>query len=187
VALAGLVAACAAREVLAPRDGTVPAGVDLSGNWILRNDQQVSERRLRDAIRKTDGVADQRVLRPPSSSGRESRVRGGLVYVFLETGTAIKVTQTPYALFISFDRAVVEEFRFGEDRMVNVGQVEAQRVTGWDGQQLVVETLDRNSMKLTERFQLIAEGSTLERRITLRSKSGDEETLVQLFDRAEPR
>jgi len=188
--LASVVAACAAREVLAPRDGTVPPGVDLSGNWILRNDQKVSERRLRDAIRKTDGVADERVLRPPSQSdrsGRDSRVRGGLVYVFLETGTALKVTQTPYALFISFDRAVVEEFRFGEDRMVNVGQVEAQRVTGWEGQQLVVETLDRNNMKLTERFQLTAAGSTLERRITLRSKSGDEETLMQLFDRADPR
>jgi hypothetical protein len=70
------------------------------------------------------------------------------VYVFLETGAYLKVTQTAHALFVSFDRSVVEEFRFGESRIVSVGEVQAQRVTGWQGDSLTVETLDRNVMKL---------------------------------------
>ena len=112
-------------------------------------------------------------------------MKGGLVYVFLETGTALKVTQTAHALFISFDRSVVEEFRFGESRLVSVGEVEAQRVTGWEGTQLVVETLDKNGMKLTERFHLTNGGATLQRQITFRSKKLEEETIVQEFDRAD--
>ena len=105
------------------------------------------------------------------------------MHVFLETGNSLKVTQTPYALFISFDRAVVEEFRFGENRTVNVGEIEAQRVTGWDGSQLVVETLDKKGMKLTEQFQLLGAGDVLERRITFRNKKLEEQTIVQEFDR----
>lgn len=181
---------CAAPEMLAPRDGTVPRGVDLSGNWVLVNDAARQQRQLREAIRRTDGVDDEEYF----SIGNETRnnrnqrptrrrVKGGLVYVFLETGRSLKITQTPDGLFISFDRSVVEEYRFGEQRIVNVGEVEAQRVTGWDGDSLVVETLDRNNMKMTERYQLLDDGRRLERRITLRSKTLDEETIVQEFNR----
>jgi hypothetical protein len=86
-------------------------------------------------------------------------------------------------LFISFDRAVVEEFRFGEYRIVNVGPIEAQRTTGWEGNQLVVETLDKNRMKLIDRFELVQGGDVLERNITFRSGEGATETIVQRFDR----
>ncbi|MGI9261998.1 MAG: hypothetical protein ACR2QR_08180, partial [Woeseiaceae bacterium] len=108
---------------------------------------------------------------------------GGLVFVFLETGSSLKVTQTEYGLFISFDRSVVEEYRFGENRFINVGEVEAQRVTGWESNQLVIDTLDKNSMKMTERLELVDSGNVLERTITFRSKEGEEETVVQRFDR----
>lgn len=184
-------AACAAPEMLLPRAGAVPQGVDLSGNWLLANDARRQQRQLRDAIRRTDGIDDDEYFsigsRPNNNQNRRStsrRVKGGLVYVFLETGQALKVTQTPDGLFISFDRSVVEEYRFGEQRIVNVGEVEAQRVTGWDGDTLVVETLDRNGMKLTDRYRLLDNGRRLERRITLRSKTLEEESIVQEFDRA---
>ncbi len=187
-----LVAACATPEVLEPRDGTVPTGVDLSGNWVIRNDQREDQRRLSAAIRRTDGVKDSDIFQAPdrqsasaSRRGRSSGVKGGLVYIFLETGESLKVTQTPYALFISFDRAIVEEFRFGENRIISIGEVQAQRVTGWSGNQLVVDTLDRNSMKLTDSFQLLNDDDVLERTITLRSKEGESESIVQLFDRKE--
>ena len=80
-------------------------------------------------------------------------------------------------------RSVVEEFCLGDNRMGSVGEVEAQRVTGWEGDTLVVETLDRNRMKLTERFRLRDGGRVLERQIILRSRDLEEETIVQLFDR----
>ena len=180
--------ACGSSEVLEPRDGTVPAGTDFSGNWIMREISPAERRRIREAIRKTAGadVAVLKAQRAAQGRSRSSRsMKGGQVYVFLETGTALKITQTPHALFISFDRSVVEEFRFGENRMISVGEIVAQRVTGWDGKQLVVETLGKNGMKLTERFQLTDRGSTLQRRITLRSKKLEEETIVQEFDRVD--
>lgn len=184
-----LLGACTTPEVLPPRDGTVPAGVDLSGNWQLRPDNGLDRQRIREAIRKTDGVDDDDVFtvqKPqPGRASSRRRARGGLVYVFLELGESLKVTQTPYGLFISFDRSVVEEFRFGGKQIVTVGEVEAQRATGWEGDTLVIETLDRNSMKLTERFRLIENGTVLQRTISLRSRTLEEESVVQLFDRVD--
>jgi len=193
LAAGSLVAGCAAPEMLEPRSGAVPDGIDLSGDWLIRTDQREDERRLRQAISRTDGVDDRDLYRRPSGrtvDGRSTRdsgkVKGGLVYVFLETGAALKVSQTDYGLFISFDRAIVEEYRFGEYRMVNVGEVQAQRVTGWEEDALFVETLGRNGMKLTERYRLLDDGNTLERSITLRSKELEQETIVQLFERRGP-
>jgi hypothetical protein len=105
------------------------------------------------------------------------------VHVFLEHGRRLKITQTDLAIFISFDRAVVEEFRFGENREVAVGPVVADRVSGWEGDEYVVETLDMNGMKLTERFEFGENRDTLRRTIVLRGKNRESVTLVQEFDR----
>lgn len=185
---AALLCACAAREVLVPKSGVAPPGVDLSGTWRLRRDASAGQRRINEAIRRTDGVNDRVILRPPEPNER-SRVTtrsrgnpGGLVHVFLETGSTLKVTQTAAGLFLSFDRAVVVEYRFGENREVQVGPVIANRVSGWDGREYVAETLDQDNMKLTERFVLINH-HTLQRTIVFRSKNHEEETIVQTFDR----
>jgi hypothetical protein len=185
-----LLTACAQREVLLPRDGTVPAGVDFSGNWLIQSNHREDQRRLREAIRRTDGISDDDLFRRPNRDStdrdrrsRDSGVKGGLVFVFLETGSSLKVTQTEHGMFISFDRSVVEEYRFGENRIISIGEAQAQRVTGWEGDQLVVETLDKNSMKMTERFRLLDAGRVLERTITFRSKEGEEETVAHRYDR----
>lgn len=176
--------------MLAPRDGTVPAGIDFSGTWQITSDQRAGQQRLRQAIRRTDGISDDDLFRRPDRESTDrnrrsgsSSVKGGLVFVFLETGSSLKVTQTEHGLFISFDRSVVEEYRFGENRIISVGEAQAQRVTGWEGNQLVIETLDKNNMKMTERIELVDSGNTLERTITFRSKEGQEESVVQRFKR----
>ena len=185
--IACLLYACAAREVLTPKSGVAPAGVDLSGTWRLRRDESDGQRRINEAIRRTDGVNDKIILRPletrneGSRSARPRRNPGGLVHVFLENGSTLKITQTAGGMFLSFDRAVVVEYRFGENRQVQVGPVVAARVSGWEGQEYVAETLDENRMKLTERFSLINK-HTLQRTIVFRSKNNEEETLVQTFD-----
>jgi hypothetical protein len=176
-----LLNACATSEVLPPRDGTVPDGVDLSGKWQIRADMAEDQRRLQAAIRKTNGARSS----SGSRNGKPKKVRGGVVHVFLETGELLKLSQTKDGLFISFDRSVVEEFRFGERRTISVGEAQAQRVTGWEGQQLIIETLDKYGVKLTDRFQLIDNGNTLRREITLRSKKHEEESVLQEFDRVE--
>jgi hypothetical protein len=177
-------AACASREVLVPKSGEPPAGVSFSGQWKLRNDVTEQQRRINSAIRQTDGVDDRAIVPAPTREGeRPRRNRGGLVFVFLEHGDRLKITQTDGGLFLSFDRAVVEEFRFGENREVQVGPVVADRVSGWEGDTYVVETLDQNNMKLTERLALEQGGEVLRRTITLRGKNMEQRTIFQIFDR----
>ena len=185
-----VVVACGNPEILAPRDSAVPVTADLSGNWQIQVASARDQRRIREAIRKTDGVDDDAIFgqRKPEGpqggrSSKRSRIKGGLVDVFLELGESLKITQTEHGLFISFDRSVVEEYLFGENRMASVGEVQAQRVTGWEGNTLVIETLDRNKMKLTERFRVIENSQVLERTIDFRSKEMEERSVVQLFDR----
>ena len=57
------------------------------------------------------------------------------------------------------------------------------RVSGWDGNDYVVETLGEKGMKLTDRYSLSADRQLLSRHITLRSKNLEEITIVQEFDR----
>lgn len=185
--LLATLAACASREVLVPKPPEPPPGVDFSGQWQLRDDARQQQRRINAAIRQTDGVDDADIIPPmPSPDGqpqRPRRNRGGLVHVFLEYGDRLKITQTDAGMFLSFDRAVVEELRFGENREVMVGPVVADRVSGWVGDEYVVETLDQNDMKLTERWALEQGGKVLRRTITLRGRDHQERTIVQLFDR----
>ena len=185
--LAMLLCGCAAREVLDPLPGTVPAGVDLSGTWRIRTDRADQQEQIQAAIRGAEGFkgADFDAMVPTNRSKKRRRSKSGLVHVFLETGDLLKITQTPHALYVSFDRSIVEEFRFGENRMISVGEISAQRVAGWDGAILVVETLDKNSMKLSDRYQLIDGGKKMQRTITFRSKDLTEESFVQEFVRSE--
>lgn len=159
VAVCLLVAAagCAGKPVLQPRDAVVPPGVDFSGEWQLR-----------------DGPGSET---PPGAGG------GELVRVFLESGKALKVTQTEHGIFISFDRAVVEEYRFGEHREVSVGEIVADRVSGWEGTSYVVETLDDDGVKLVESFRLAESGAALRRDIVIERRDKRLYEQVQVFDR----
>lgn len=183
-----MLSACAHREVLMPMAADNPLATSFAAQWTLRGDRKLIDARLQQAIRATDGVRDGQVLAQPRDTARyrsanDGRIKGGLVYVFFENGESLKISQTDTALFVSFDRAIVEEYRFGEDRVIKVGQAEAQRVSGWDGADYVIETLDRTGMKLTERYQLAADRQTLTRRITFRASNGQEEAVTQLFAR----
>ena len=95
----------------------------------------------------------------------------------------MKITQTNFGIFISYDRSIVEEFTFGENRVVTVGPIEARRVSGWEGNSFVVETLDDSGTTLFETWHLESDDALLIRDI--RMSKGDEESfrLRQRFDR----
>jgi hypothetical protein len=159
--LAGLLLfGCSAMPELTPRSGGNPMQVDLSGQWELQGGPARQP-------------AAEQTIRIPSSFGRgaspgdRSRAKGPTVYVFLETGSSLKVTQTDFGLFFSFDRAIVEEYNFGEKRIVSVGPIEAQRVSGWDGRVFVAETMDRDGNLLAERWYLGDDSGTLIRDISI--------------------
>nr|MDJ0941236.1 hypothetical protein [Woeseiaceae bacterium] len=158
-----LLGGCGYQEVLAPRNPAVPAGVDLSGQWQLRAEsvetlRQISDDKVRAAGGDAGIISDIRRT-------RKNRKEESLLHVFLQTGSRLKVTQTDKGLFISFDRAIVKEYTFGEYRRVNVGPVIATRVSGWEENQYVIETLDEEGRKLVERYFL--EDDALLRQISI--------------------
>jgi hypothetical protein len=159
LALLLLIAGCAGKEELLVKSAMVPIGVDLTGTWQLRADSQ-------EAIRHG--------LRSDSA----------LVNVFLETGDLLKLTQTDYALFVSFDRAIVEEYRFGEKRTVNVGPIEADRVSGWEGRHYVIETLDDDGAKLVDSYGLSPDGGEMMRTFRVIDGNSVQVDVEQVFDRA---
>ena len=135
-------------------------------------------------------VAGEQTIRMPRSSTRrqtetrraqtERPTRGLSAHLFLESGKVLKVSQTDYGLFFSFDRAVVEEYNFGENRVVNIGPISAQRVSGWDGSAFVVETMDEDGHVLTERWQL--DEATLTREISIAKGDDISFSKRQVFD-----
>lgn len=171
------IAACGSRPTLEPRPGGNAEQVDLSGNWVLRSGGELP-------------VSNEQTIRiPRSTSGRQSETRRTRperrptrpsVHLFLESGRALRVSQTDYGLFFSFDRAIVEEYNFGENRIVSIGPIEAQRVSGWDGQSFVVETLDDDGHHLTERWRL--DGAALVRDITIAKGDDVSFSKRQVFD-----
>lgn len=168
---------CAHREVLPPMShGSVaPVGVDFSGTWVLRIDESDGQRSINRAVTQVGGYSNR------ASSKRKPGK--GQVQVFLETGKLLKITQTIDGFFVSIDRSVVEEFRFGENRLINVGEIEAQRVSGWDGPVYMVQTLDKNGMRMVDRFWLSENENTLLREITFHGRNDESATVKQYFDR----
>lgn len=174
------IAGCAAAPELLPMSAVVPEGVDFSGKWQLRVMPGSSPARTE---QQEPGI------RIPSknsrrSSGRRSS-RGSsrtAVGVFIEHGESLKISQTVAGLFISFDRSVVEEYTFGEDRVISVGPIEAQRVSGWQDDSFIVRTLDDDGAILTESWQLSENQKLLVRHISIVKGDKERYSTVQEFD-----
>ncbi len=182
LAAAAAVGGCASQPELTAKSPAAPAGVNLAGLWELRQDPDAPEPRL--------GEHDPGIRIPPVSAvgarvegKRRVRRSGPSAWLFFETGTSLKITQTPFGLFVSFDRSVVEEYTFGEKREVSIGPVEAQRVSGWDGERFVVETLDEDGALLTESWRLQQDGNELLRHIVMKQPGRDPVVVRQRFDR----
>ena len=170
------------RPQLTPVGDVIPAGVTLAGRWQLRAEGDEAERRIRESEHKSSGGIEE-VVAPARRDRSRRGADGPSVYVFLRTGNTLKITQTPYGLFISFDRSVVEEYRFKEHRPVNVGPIEADRASGWQDGKYVIRTLDSEGTLLQETYALEAGGEVLVRSVSV--VYGEEETLSlrQVFDR----
>jgi hypothetical protein len=180
------IASCGAKPQLLPRNGINTNDIDLSGKWVLRRESGTPIARA--------GAEEQTIVVPRTTSrmsrtslgqSRRSRSDGSAVHVFLESGTSLKITQTLHGIFISFDRAIVEEFTFGESRTVSVGPIEAHRVSGWEADEFIAETMDEKGAVLAERWSLAESGDTLVRTITVVEKEELVFSTTQVFDREE--
>lgn len=182
VFLSGLVACSGTRQMkLTPIPEAIPAGVSLQGRWELRDDGD-AERKVREAEAKVAGSVDDALA--PSRKDKSVRSREKTsVHVFLETGRKLKITQTSDGLFVSFDRSVVEEYRFREHRVISVGPIEAERVSGWQQDRYVIQTLDDQGALLTETYGLADGGDVLERTIQIVFKDKELLSIRQRFRR----
>ena len=177
-----LLSSCASREPLPAKSGTVPAGVDLSGRWQLRDDSDAANRAISAIEREASGADEDLISKSSRKKSSRKKNDDTQVHVFLETGVALKITQVERGLFVSFDRAIVEEYRFGEQRMVNVGPVVADRVSGWENGAYVIETRDKEGAMLIETYRLDSKDVMIR---TIRIVHDDESNLDvrQVFDR----
>ena len=171
------IAGCGSEPTLETKNPAVPVGVDLSGNWELRG-------HARGSGRPNAGSDDSLIVLSRNKRTSQQRSSGGAsAHVFLEFGTKLKVTQTHYSLFISYDRSVVEEYSFGENREVTIGPIEARRVSGWDADAFVVETLDDTSTTLFETWRLTENDDVLVRDIRISQNEKVSFEHQQVFDR----
>jgi len=173
-----LLFACVSAPALISKHAGVPVGVDLSGNWVVRQDSGAAPMSGRSEASEP--------LFPLNKVKRSRRTRsssGVSAQVFLEFGELVKITQTYFGLFISYDRSVVEEYTYGENRIISIGPIKAMRVSGWEGAAFAVETLDDSGSVLFESWHLEKDGAVLIRDI--RIGKGDKDSFVhqQVFDR----
>ena len=162
-------AACASKEmILETRLAEVPVGVDLTGFWRALDNP--------DALRFTgiENVQDLTKTKELKDRSKHQKIlSSSSARVFLEFGKSLKITQTEYSLFISYDRSIVEEYTFGENRLVSIGPIEAQRVSGWQDNKFVVYTLGASGTILFETWYLANDDQILVRDI--RIAKGDNE------------
>ena len=170
--------ACASKPVLVPKNAVAPPGVDFSGQWLLR----VGDR---PEVAGERGPGMEPPLTEVKRRSRRSRSSRGSssVHVFLETGRSLKITQTEHGFFVSLDRAIVEEFVFGENRTVAVGPIEAWRVSGWEDDAYVVETLDEQGALLRDEWRLDESGDVLLRAVSIVQREKVKLSFAQQFDR----
>jgi hypothetical protein len=177
-----MLAACAGPAPLPPKSTVVPAGLDLSGQWQLRDNSRESNRQIQTMERET-AHGGTSLIPKTNSSDKRRKSDDTQVHVYLETGESLRVTQTEHGLFVSFDRAIVEEYRFGEQRTVSVGPISADRVSGWENGAYVIETRDKEGAMLIESYRL-DQNDTMIR--TIRIVHDEDVTLDvrQVFDRS---
>jgi len=172
-----LLAGCASEPVLLSKDSAVPVGVDLSGRWLIRSDPS------NQTVRSESGQERLIPQNRPQRSRRQRSASGSSVQVFLEFGKSLKITQTDFGMFISYDRSVVEEYTFGENRAVTIGPIAAFRVSGWEGDAFVVETVDDSRTTLFESWHLDNDDTVLVRELRMTKNDEDSLKMRQVFDR----
>lgn len=168
---------CDAGRVLISKQAAVPIGIDMTGFWQLRGKSGGPDAGAEEPFIIQSGSRRVQLARRNRNSSAIS------AQVFLVFGSSLKISQTDFGLFISYDRSVVEEYTFGENREISIGPIEALRVSGWEGASFVVETLDDSGFTLIETWRLHNDDSVLVRDVRVNKRDKDHYTQQQIYDR----
>jgi hypothetical protein len=151
-----LLVACASEPALITRSDPAPLSIDLTGNWVQVSNSGISQPSARDTA----------------------------VHVFLKMGESLKITQTGDGIFVSFDRSVVDEYRYGENRQISIGEINAERASGWAENGYVIETIDDDGALLIDTYRVRNAGESIRRTIVLLDRGRELLSLQLDFDRA---
>ena len=95
----------------------------------------------------------------------------------------LRVSQESTALFVKFDLARVEEYRFGEKRELNIGPIAVLRVSGWENDRYYIKSVTDQNVLVEERYYLSDKGLRLHRDVQIEGKNVTPTTVRQVFDR----
>tara|TARA_Y100000389_G_scaffold201599_1_gene244720 strand:- start:6788 stop:7366 length:579 start_codon:yes stop_codon:yes gene_type:complete len=150
---------CASKDIiLETKETSAPIGVDFSGLWQIKHESNSISPFFNN---RSLGNLENNLSR------RQNSHLNSLIKLFFESGKSLKISQTEFSLFISYDRSVVEEYTFGEDRLVSIGPIKARRASGWQDSAFVVDTIDESGTILSESWRLNLNDMTLVREIKI--------------------
>jgi len=182
-----LITACSSNEVLNKLSINSEAEINISGRWVFVGDYQSNQKKISKAIDQSSGIIYRRI----KTTGVFQEVQDkspkknawGVAHLFFKNAKILRITQTDYALYIDFNRSIVEEYDFGELKKITLGNVSASRSSGWNDTQYQIDTLDNYGMKITEKYKISDDSKALTRSIIFRGKNLNDTEIVQNFKR----
>ncbi|MEC9415712.1 MAG: hypothetical protein VYC67_03870 [Pseudomonadota bacterium] len=182
-----LVTACSSNEVLNKLPANSDTKINISGRWVFDGDYLSNEMKINKTIDQSSGIIYQRIkttgVFPEAQAARPKKNAWGVAHLFFKNAKVLRITQTDYALYVDFNRSIVEEYNFGELKNVTIGKVSASRSSGWFSNQFQIDTLDSHGMKITEKYTISGDMNTLTRNIIFRDKNFNNSEIVQNFKR----
>ena len=182
-----LLTACASNEVLNKLPIKAEAEIDISGRWVFVGDYQSNQKKIDKAIDQSSGIIYRRIkttgVFTETQNASSKKNAWGVSHLFFKNAKILRITQTDYALYIDFNRSIVEEYNFGELKKITIGNVNASRSSGWNGTQYQIDTLDNHGMKITEKYTISDDMNILTRSIVFRDKSLHDTKIIQNFKR----
>ncbi len=179
--------ACASNEALNKLPIKSETEINISGRWIFVGDYQSNQKKINKAIDRSSGIIYRRIKTTGVFSEvqdtRPKKNAWGVAHLFFKNAKILRITQTDYALYIDFNRSIVEEYNFGELKKITIGNVSASRSSGWNGIQYQIDTLDDHGMKITEKYTISDDINTLRRSIVFRDKNLHDTEIIQNFKR----
>ena len=173
---------CSTNETLVNFNQDPEEVTNLGGSWeyiAKLNGQQD----LNEAINRIIGQNNKRNIFSSSANQQNKRNSDYVAHLFLRDANRIKITQTRYALYIDFNRSIVEEYKNNRIETIELGEIKVQRSSGWQNGYYLIDTLDDRGMKITETYSLVNQNKNLQRKIILRDKDENEVVLERLYNR----
>jgi len=177
-----LLMSCSTNESLVNYNQNPEELINLEGSWeyTAKHDAQKD---LDAVINRIIGKNSKKNIFSSSANQKNNRNSDYVAHLFLRDAKRIKITQTRFAIYIDFNRSIVEEYKNNRVEIIELGEVKAQRSSGWQNDLYLIDTLDDRGMKITETYSLVNQDKNLQRQVIIRDKNANEVIFRRLYVR----